>query len=101
MTRVLARKRDMVDGLIAMHLDNYKPTRRAARLAKTQIAHEATLFLSRRFRSCARSTRFAHDSPLEQRRFETLRPTLNASVLRGATWVPRTAPGFGVAPLSS
>jgi pyruvate/2-oxoglutarate dehydrogenase complex dihydrolipoamide dehydrogenase (E3) component len=24
MTRVLARKRDMVDGLIAMHLDNYK-----------------------------------------------------------------------------
>jgi pyruvate/2-oxoglutarate dehydrogenase complex dihydrolipoamide dehydrogenase (E3) component len=24
MKRVLARKRDMVDGLIAMHLDNYK-----------------------------------------------------------------------------
>jgi hypothetical protein len=31
----------------------------------------------------------------------TLRPTLNASVPRGATWVPRTAPGFGVAPPSS
>src|SRR6266403_1426540 len=29
----------------------------------------------------------------------TLRPTLNASVPRGATWVPRTAPGFGVAPV--
>jgi hypothetical protein len=31
-------------------------------------------------------------------RIRTLRPTLNASVPRGATWVPRTAPGFGVAP---
>jgi hypothetical protein len=31
----------------------------------------------------------------------TLRPTLNASVPRGATWVPRTAPGFGVAPPAS
>jgi hypothetical protein len=31
----------------------------------------------------------------------TLRPPLNASVPRGATWVPRTAPGFGVAPPSS
>jgi hypothetical protein len=25
MKRVLARKRDMVDGLIAMHLDAYRP----------------------------------------------------------------------------
>jgi hypothetical protein len=28
----------------------------------------------------------------------TLRPTLNARVPRGATWVPHTALGFGVAP---
>jgi hypothetical protein len=33
--------------------------------------------------------------PLEIR---TLRPTLNASVPRGATWVPRTASSFGVGP---
>src|SRR5271156_6489770 len=32
------------------------------------------------------------DSPLEQRRFELSVPPLNASVPRGATWVPRTAP---------
>jgi hypothetical protein len=38
---------------------------------------------------------------LEQRRFELSVPPLNASVPRGATWVLRTAPGFGVALLRS
>ena len=39
--------------------------------------------------------------PAGAKEIRTLRPTLNASVPRGATWVPRTAPGFGVAPPSS
>jgi len=38
--------------------------------------------------------------PAGAKEIRTLRPTLNASVPRGATWVPRTAPGFGVAPPS-
>jgi hypothetical protein len=48
----------------------------------------------------ARNPKFA-DSPLEQRRFELSVPPPNASVPRGATWVLRTAPGFGVALLRS
>ena len=44
----------------------------------------------------AEEVRFARDSSLAKE-IRTLRPTLNASDPRGATWVLRTAPGFGVA----
>jgi hypothetical protein len=36
--------------------------------------------------------------PAGAKEIRTLRPTMNASVPRGARWVPRTAPSFGVAP---